>query len=244
MPRLIEIEIEKIVMEEGVRKLLDETSINELSSSIKRHGILQPVVVQPRENGLYTLLIGGRRLMAAKQAGVQKVPAIILEEPIKSEEMLEARLVENLHRENLDPFDEAEAFLMFRDMGYSVSSIAKRLGKSRFYVSKRMRLLKLHPKLREAVRQRTLTPEHGLAILRLEDAEQQLALAQEVIEKKLSVMETRRKIREMLGKKPKWRLIPVRMSVNEFEALKKIAPNGDVKKLIQETIEKLIKGSS
>jgi ParB family chromosome partitioning protein len=244
MPRLIEIEIEKIVMEEGVRKLLDETSINELSSSIKRHGILQPVVVQPRENGLYTLLIGGRRLMAAKQAGVQKVPAIILEEPIKSEEMLEARLVENLHRENLDPFDEAEAFLMFRDMGYSVSSIAKRLGKSRFYVSKRMRLLKLHPKLREAVRQRTLTPEHGLAILRLEDAEQQLALAQEVIEKKLSVMETRRKIREMLGKKPKWRLIPVRMSVNEFETLKKIAPDGDVKKLIQETIEKLIKGSS
>jgi ParB family chromosome partitioning protein len=244
MPRLVEIEIEKIVMEEGVRKVLDETAINELSSSIRQHGILQPVVVLPRENGLYTLLIGGRRFMAAKEAGVQKVPAIVLEESIKSEEMLEARLVENLHRENLNPFDEAEAFLMFRDMGYNVSSIAKRLGKSRFYISKRMRLLKLHPKLREAVRRRTLTPEHGLAILRLDDAEQQIALAQEIIVKKLSVMETRKRVREMLGKKPKWRLIPVRISINEFEALKKIAPEADVKKLIQETIEKLIKASS
>ncbi len=79
--------------------------------------------------------------------------------------------------------------------------------------------------------------------MRLERAEQQLALAQEVIEKKLSVMETRKRVREMLGKKPKWRLIPVRMGINEFEALKKIAPEGDVKRLIQETMEKLIKAS-
>ncbi len=243
MAQFIEIDIEKIVIEENIRKYLDEASINELSLSIRRHGILQPVIVQPKGDGLYTLLIGGRRLLAAKLAGLQKVPSLVLDEPIKSEEMLEARLIENLHRENLDPFDEAEAFLVFKDLGYSISSIARKVGKSRFYVSKRMRLLKLHPKLRDAVRQRTLTPEHGLAILRLENAEQQMSLAQEVIEKRLSVMETRRRVREILGKPPKWKLIPVRMSLKDFEALKKVAPEGDVKRLIQETIDQIIKSS-
>ena len=103
-----------------------------------------------------------------------------------------------------------------------------------------MRLLRLHPSLREAVRRRTITPDHAHALLRLEDSGQQLALAEEVQAEGLSVHETRQRVRELLGKEFRWRLVPVRLSLDTYEALQRIAPEGDVKRLIQETIEKLI----
>jgi ParB family chromosome partitioning protein len=162
------------------------------------------------------------------------------EEVLKPEEVIEARLIQNLQREDLDPLDEAEAYQALKEMGYSLTAIGKRLGKSRPYVSQRVKLLKLHPKLREAVRHGALTPDHAHAIMRLENSEQQLALAQKVQAEGLSVHETRQRVREMLGKKPKWQLIPVRLDLETYEALKNIAPEGDVKKLIRETIEKLI----
>jgi len=93
---------------------------------------------------------------------------------------LETRLIENLHREDIDPLDEAEAYEALREMGISVSAIARRVGKSRPYVSKRLRFLRFHPRLREAVRWGTLTPGHCQALLRLEP-EQQLSLAEQVM---------------------------------------------------------------
>jgi ParB family chromosome partitioning protein len=178
--------------------------------------------------------------MAARQSGLESIPALVLDEALKPEEAVEARLIENLQRENLDPLDEAEAYQALKELGYSLTAIGKRLGKSRPYVSQRVKLLRLHPALREAVRRRTLTPDHAQAIMRLKDPEQQLALAQEVQAKGLSVHETRQRVRQMLGKEFKWRLVPVRLTPETYEALQRIAPNGDVKRLIQETIQKLI----
>jgi ParB family chromosome partitioning protein len=166
---------------------------------------------------------------------------LVLKEALKPEEAIEeARLIENLQREDLDPLDEAEAYMALKEMGNSLTAIGRRLGKSRLYISQRVKLLKLHPELREAVRRRTLTPDHAHALTRLKNTEQQLTLAQEAQAKGLSVHETRQRVREMLGKELKWRLVPVRISPETYEALQKIAPEGNVKRLIIETIERLI----
>ena len=241
MVKLEYLEPDKILVEEGVRKTPgEEKGLEELADSIAKHGMLQPILVEPtEEEGTYKLLIGERRLRAAKMAGLETVPVHVLDEALKPDEALEARLIENLHREGLDPLDEAEAYLALRDMDYTVAAIGRRVGKPRYYVSKRLSLLRLHPKLREAVRRHTLTPGHAHVLLRLEP-EQQLTLAQEVMEKELSEKQTREKVREILGKPLPWRLVPVRLSLESFKALQKIAPEGDVKRLIQETIQKLI----
>jgi len=131
-----------------------------------------------------------------------------------------------------------EQFLELYGEGLNDAEVGRRLGKSRPYVSTRVRLLKLHPSLREAVRQRTITPDHAHALLRLEEPEQ-LALAEEVQAEGLSVHETRKRVRQMLGKEFRWRLVPVRLSLDTYEALQRIAPEGNIKRLIQETIEKL-----
>jgi len=234
------LDLESILVEEGVRKTPgDEKSLEELASSIARHGVLQPVLVEPTEEGKYRLLIGERRLKAAVKAGLSTVPAVVLDEPLRPDEALEARLVENLQREGLDPLDEAEAYAALKEMGVKVSAIARRVGKSRPYVSKRMRLLRLHPAVRKDVREGTITPGHSQALLRL-PPEQQLSLAEQVKAENLSVRETRQRVREIIGKPLKWRLIPIRLDLETFEALKRIAPNGDVKKLIQEAIQKLL----
>jgi len=242
MVRFDYLDLNSIVLGEGLRKTPgDEASLRELADSIARHGVLQPILVEPTgEEGKYHLLIGERRFRAARMAGLEKVPAIILDEPLGPEETLETRLIENLHREDIDPLDEAEAYEALREMGITVSTIARRVGKSRPYVSKRLRLLKLHPRLREAVRRGTLTPGHCQALLRLEP-EQQLSLADQVMAENLSVRETRQRVREILGKPLKWQLIPIRLDLETFEALKRIAPEGDVKKLIEEAIRKLLK---
>lgn len=201
------------------------------------------MLVEPTgEEGSYRLLIGDRRLKAAGKAGLKTVPAVILDEALKPEEALEKRLVENLHREGLDPLDEAEAYAALREMGVRVSAIARHVGKRRPYVSKRMRLLRLHPSVRRDVRRGTLTPGHAQPLLRLE-TEQQLSLAEQVKAENLSVQETRRRVREIIGKPLKWQLIPVRLDLETFEALKRIAPEGNVKKLIKETIRKLVQGT-
>jgi len=241
MVRFDYLDLDSVVLGEGLRKTPgDEASLRELADSIARHGVLQPILVEPAGEGKYRLLIGERRFRAARMAGVDRVPAIILDGPLGPEETLETRLIENLHREEIDPLDEAEAYEALREMGVTVSAIARRVGKSRPYVSKRLRLLRLHPRLREAVRRGTLTPGHCQALLRLEP-EQQLSLAEQVMAENLSVRETRQRVREILGKPLRWQLIPIRLDLETFEALKRIAPEGDVKKLIEEAIGRLLK---
>ena len=242
MVRFENLSIETIDVEAGIRQTLEKEPLDELAASIALHGVLQPLVVEQGEEGRYSLQIGKRRLAASKLAGLDKVPAIILDGPLGSEESLAMRLVENIHRENLDPIDEAEAYSALREMGVKVSDIARQVGKDRTYVSHSMRLLRLHPKVREAIRQQNIPREHALALLRLEP-EQQLALAEEVMEKGLTTPETRDRVRQLLGKELKWRLVPIRIEPNVYDRLVTIAPEGDVSKLLKQAVENLLQGN-
>ena len=239
MARLEHLEIEKIVTEEGIRQIIDKKPIDELVASIRQHGILQPIVVETLEGGRYKLQIGSRRMAAARIIGLEKVPALVLDERLEAEKSIAIMLVENLHREDLDPIDEAEAYATLKDMGTKVSAIARLVGKERTYVSHALRLLRLHPKVREAVRQRTIPREHALALLRLEP-EQQITLAEEIREKGLTLVETRDRVRGLLGKELKWRLVPIRLQPSIYDRLVKIAPEGDVSEFLKQAVEKLI----
>ena len=237
--RFEDLSIEQIDVGKGVRQTIEKEPLEELAASIALHGVLQPIIVEPGVEGRYNLQIGMRRFAAAKMAGLEKVPAIILDAPLGAEDSLAMRLVENIHREDLDPIDEAEAYAALREMGVKVSEIAKRVGKERTYVSHSMRLLGLHPKVREAVRQQSIPREHALALLRLEP-EQQLELASEVMEGKLTTVEARDRVRELLGKELKWRLVPIRIEPSVYDRLVQIAPDGDVSKLLKQAVEKLL----
>jgi len=239
MSRLEYLNIETIDAEEGLRRIIDKEPMDELVASIKQHGILQPIVVETAEGGRYKLQIGSRRMAAARIIGLEKVPALVIDEQIEANKSIAIMLVENLHREDLDPIDEAEAFATLKDMGTKVSAIARLVGKDRPYVSHALRLLRLHPNVREAVRQGTISREHALALLRLEP-EQQITLAEEVREKGLTMVETRDKVRGLLGKELKWRLVPIRIEPTIYDRLAKIAPDGDVSELLKQAVEKLI----
>ena len=239
MVRLEDLEIGMIDVEEGIRRTLDKEALDELVASIKLHGILQPLVVEPGDEGRYKLQIGKRRMAAAKMVGLEKVPAIVLESPLSPEDSLAMRLVENLHREDLDPIDEAEAYSTLRKMGTKVSEIAHLVGKKRTYVSHSMRLLNLHPKVRETIREQGIPREHALALLRLEPY-QQIALAEEIMEKGLTMVETRDRVRGILGKELKWRLVPIRIEPAVYDKLVQIAPDGDVAELLKQAVKKLL----
>ena len=239
MPRFDNINIESITVDKGIRQSIYEKALDELVASIKEHGILQPIVVEETEEEQYKLHIGNRRMAAARILGLEKVPAIILDGQLEVKKSLEIMLVENLQREDLDPMDEAEVYAALREMGVKVSEIARRVGKERTYVSHSMRLLKLHPKVREAVRQNTIPREHALTLLRLEP-EQQLELAGEVMEKGLTTPETRDRVRELLGKELKWRLVPIRIEPAIYDRLVQIAPEGDVSQLLKQVVERLL----
>ena len=239
MTRLEYLDIGTIDVKEGIRQIIDKKPMDELVTSIKQHGILQPIVVETIENGRYKLQIGSRRMAAARIIGLKKVPALVLDDRLEAKKSIAIMLVENLHREDLDLIDEAEAYAILKDMGTKVSAIARLVGKERTYVSHSLRLLRLHPKVRETVRQGTIPREHALALLRLEP-EQQVTLAEEVMEKGLTMVETRDKVRGILGKELKWRLVPVRIETTLFDRLAKIAPDGDVSEFLKKAVEKLI----
>ena len=210
MSRLEDLSIESIDAGEGIRQTFDKEPLEELAISIKQHGVLQPLIVEPGDEGRYNLQIGRRRFEAAKMAGLEKVPAVILDESLGAEKSLAMMLVENLHRESLDPIDEAEAYAALKNMGAKVSAIARLVGKESSYVSHSMRLLRLHPKVREEITQQNIPKDHALTLLRLEPVPQ-IALAEEVMEKGLTTVETRNRVREFMGKELKWRLVPIRI---------------------------------
>ena len=222
MVRFENLNIETIDVEEGIRQSLDKEPLDELAKSIALHGILQPLVVEPGDEGRYKLQIGKRRMAAAKMLGLKKVPAIVLEGTLNPEDSLAMRLVENIHREDLDPLDEAEAYSTLRKMGTKVSEIARLVGK-----------------VREAIREQGIPREHALALLRLEPY-QQIALAEEVMEKGLTLVETRDRLRSLLGKELKWRLVPIRIEPAVYDRLVAIAPEGDVSKLLKQAVERLL----
>jgi ParB family chromosome partitioning protein len=175
------------------RLTFDETTLAELSSSVKEHGVLQPILVRPQEGGRYQLIAGERRWRAAKMAGLATIPAMI--EEIDDDTALEIAIIENLQREDLSPLDEAIMYeRMTSEHGYSVRKLAQKLGKDKGYIENRLRLADAPPEIRQLVSLRKDTVSHAYELLKVEDPRKRRRLAEQVASGELSLVRLREKI--------------------------------------------------
>lgn len=185
---------------EQPRKKFDEDALLELSESIKQYGVIQPLLVQKRDD-YYEIIAGERRWRAAKMAGLKEVPVIV--KNYSNQELLEVSLIENIQRENLNPIEEAMAYKrLLTEFHLKQDEVAERVSKSRTAVTNSMRLLKLDERVQQMVVDEMLTTGHARAILSIEDKELQFQLANQVFDNKLSVRETE-KLVKTLGEEKK-----------------------------------------
>jgi ParB family chromosome partitioning protein len=168
------------------REHFDEEALAELATSIAEVGLLQPIVVREVGQGRYELVMGERRLRAAKEAGLATVPAIVKETP--DDALLRDALLENLHRQQLNPLEEAAAYQqLLEDFGATHEELAKRVGRSRSHVTNTIRLLNLPPTVQKRVAAGVLSAGHARALLGLDDATTQERLATRIVAEGLSV---------------------------------------------------------
>ncbi|RNB83430.1 ParB/RepB/Spo0J family partition protein [Brevibacillus fluminis] len=177
------------------RREFDAAALQELAESIKEHGIISPLIVRKSIKG-FELVAGERRLRAAKEAGLAKVPIIVKE--YTDQQLMEIALIENLQREDLNPLEEAEAYeKLIQHYSYTQDALAKKLGKSRPHVSNILRLLHLPDKIKQLVTQGALSMGHARALIAVEDQELQWKLANETITKGLSVRQLEELVQQM-----------------------------------------------
>lgn len=182
---------------EQPRHDFDEKALAELAESISKHGLLQPILVRPLIGGGYQIVAGERRFRACRMAGITEVPVIIRE--LSESETMEIALIENLQRENLSPIEEAQGYKVLMDEHqFSQEEVAQAVGKSRSAVANALRLLHLPEEIEKMVSAGSLSPGHARAVLSVEEEKEQLALAQEIVKKDLSVRQA-----EKLAKKRK-----------------------------------------
>src|SRR5690606_6690476 len=167
------------------RKIFDENAIQELSESIKEHGILQPIIVR-KVGTIYEIVVGERRFRAAKMAGLVEIPAVVRQ--LTDEESMEMAILENLQREDLTPIEEAEAYQKLMDnLSLTQEQLAFRLGKSRPHIANHVRLLSLPEKVRKMITDGKLSMGHGRTLLGLRKKEQILLIAEKTISEGLNV---------------------------------------------------------
>ena len=177
------------------RKIFDKEKMEELKGSIKKHGIIQPIVVRKMANG-YEIVAGERRLKAAKEIGLRKIPAII--KSINNEKSLEIALVENIQREDLNPVEQANAFKRLIDeFKLTQQELAEATGKSRALVTNTIRLLKLNPEIQKNISEGKISFGHAKLLLSIEDEEVQRAVCDRIIANDLSVRDTERLIKNI-----------------------------------------------
>ncbi|MBS1836117.1 MAG: ParB/RepB/Spo0J family partition protein [Actinobacteria bacterium] len=178
------------------RRAFDEESLEGLCDSIKELGVLQPVLVREVDDG-YELIAGERRLRAAKRAGLRTVPVVIRTADDVSS--LEQALVENLHRQDLNPLEEAAAYQqLIEDFAYTQEQVAQRVGRSRSAVTNLLRLFQLPPAVQRLVGEQLLSAGHAKAILAHPDRAYQEALAKRAVAESLSVRDLEQLVRERL----------------------------------------------
>ncbi|MCP2519221.1 ParB/RepB/Spo0J family partition protein [SCandidatus Aminicenantes bacterium Aminicenantia_JdfR_composite] len=193
--RYIEIDIDQIKPSPyQPRVRFDEESIKELAESIKKAGVIQPIMVVPQKDH-YQIVTGERRWRAAQKIGLKKIPAIV--KNIPKEKQIELSLIENLQREDLNPLEIAQAYKQMTELlNLTHQEIAERVGKDRASVTNYLRLLKLPQEIQKALLDNKISMGHARAILALEDPEHQLKVAHEIIKRNLSVRETERLIKK------------------------------------------------
>ena len=185
------------------RKYFDDDKLEELVTSIRDNGVLQPIVVQKVEAG-YELVVGERRWRASKKAGLKKIPAVIRE--VTDAQALELAIIENIHRQDLNPIEEADAYARLADeFALTQEMIAKRVGKSRTAVANTLRLLKLSRNIKEDLISGKISMGHARALLGLDNAGQMEALRKEIFKQDLTVRQTESRVsrlKQSVSKKP------------------------------------------
>ena len=167
------------------RKVFDEEALNELASSIKEHGVFQPIIVKKSIKG-YDIIAGERRFRASKMAGLEKIPAIVRE--FTDEQMMEIALLENLQRENLSAIEEATAYkAMIEHLNLTQDELSKRVGKSRSHVTNIIGLLRLPKVVQDMISDNRITMGHARALSKLNDDDQIIELANKIVDDKLVV---------------------------------------------------------
>ncbi|MFM9141344.1 MAG: ParB/RepB/Spo0J family partition protein [Actinomycetota bacterium] len=182
------------------RSVFDDEALQELAASIREIGILQPPVVRRSGDNQYELIMGERRLRAAKLAGLSTIPVIIRE--TSDNELLREALIENIHRSNLNSLEEAAAYnQMLSDFGLTHDELAKKIGKSRPVISNTLRLLNLPPSVQKKLTSGTLSMGHARALLGISDSSEIERIANRIVAEGLSVRATEELIAVGSGKK-------------------------------------------
>jgi ParB family transcriptional regulator, chromosome partitioning protein len=192
-PELRELPVEQIEPNpEQPRSRFDAEALEALAGSISSAGLLQPLIVRPLDDGRYELVAGERRWRAAQKAGLERIPAVVRSSP--EDERLQAALIENMVREDLNPVDEARACAsLVEDLGISKEELARRVGRSRASISNLIRLLDLPDPALELLARGALSEGHGRALLQLGDQEKRKRLAKQAASEGWSVRETERR---------------------------------------------------
>ena len=182
------------------RKTFDEDALQELSDSIKQHGLIVPILVQDRKDH-YEIIAGERRWRAAKMAGLKEVPVIIRD--YSEQEIMEISLIENIQREDLNPIEETQAYKrLLTEFHLKQDEVAERVSKSRAAVTNSIRLLKLSDDVQQMLIDDMISTGHARALLAVDNPEEQYSIAQKIFDEKLSVRDVE-KIVKNLHKPPK-----------------------------------------
>jgi ParB family transcriptional regulator, chromosome partitioning protein len=192
---------------EQPRMVFEVEALDELSSSIREHGVLQPILVRPIGPNTYQIVAGERRWRASKLAGLATIPALI--EEIDDDTALEISIIENLQREDLSPLDEAAMYdRMVHEHGYSIRKLADKLGKDKGYLENRLRLADAPPEVRELVSLRKDSLSHAYELMKVEDPKKRRRLAEQVAKGELTLIKLREKI-EGRRQRPGTRVVEV-----------------------------------
>lgn len=190
------------------RTEFDQEKLNILADSIKKYGVLQPIVVKKLENGFYRIIAGERRWRASKLAGLTKIPVVIRD--YDDQETMEIALVENLQREDLNPFEEARGYRELMDLfSMTQEQVAHKVGKSRSAVANSIRLLSLSDEIKELVLKKELTVGHVRALLATDNEGIQLMAARQIVHDGLTVRQTEALIKNLLKEKKVKKVSPV-----------------------------------
>ena len=189
-----QIDVEQVDTNPGQpRMIFDQETLDELTASVRQHGVLQPVLVRPMAGGRFQLIAGERRWRASRAAKLETIPAII--EDIDDDTALEIAIIENLQREDLSPLDEALMYQrMTRDHGYSLRKLAQKLGKDKGYIENRLRLADAPNEVKQLVSLRKDTVSHAYELMKIEDPKRRRRLAEQVARGELSLMKLRDRV--------------------------------------------------
>ena len=198
--KLLNLKIDKIVTNSNQpRKYFDNEKMFELKDSIKNSGLLQPITVRKISNGKYEIVAGERRYRACRELGMESIP--VIEMNVGDARGYELSVLENIQRENLNPIEEAESYLMLMEVyGYTQEKLSEKLGKTRSSVSNKMRILKLPASVKEMVKKGEISYGHARTLLSLSDEKKIEAAAKEIINKGYSVRETERRVKFLINK--------------------------------------------